>query len=106
MLLTLSKSLALASSLSFALAATYGVTDNVSGNGFDSWFDYFTAADPTHGRVVYVNQQAAKSQNLTYATGDSFVIRSDSRTYLNPSGPGRNSVRLTSRKFFSRSVAV
>ncbi len=39
-----------------ALAAAYSQTDNISGSGFLSAFNYEAIADPTHGRV-YVNQR-------------------------------------------------
>lgn len=48
----------------------------------------------------------AKSQNLTYASSDHFVLRADSKTTLSPSGLGRNSVRLSSNKQWGTSVLV
>ncbi|KAF5356762.1 hypothetical protein D9756_006725 [Leucocoprinus leucothites] len=90
----------------FALGATYRQTDSHSGSGFLNAFSYEAIADPTHGRVNYVNAATAASQNLTFASGDSFVLRADSHTVLNPSGPGRNSVRLISNKQYTTSVMV
>ncbi len=54
----------------------------------------------------YVDQGTAIAKNLTYASGDTFIIRAGHTTVLTPSGPGRNSVRLMSNKQYTRHVAV
>lgn len=54
----------------------------------------------------YVNAATASSQNLTFSSADHFVVRADFKNVLNPSGPGRNSVRLQSNKRFTTSVSV
>ena len=54
----------------------------------------------------YVTQDVALSNNLTYAHGDTFIIRADSTHYLNSNGPGRNTVRLMSYEQYSNHVAV
>lgn len=110
-----------------ALGASYGLTDNIVGSGFYSAFSFQNIADPTHGRVWvaycpiscsallifvhvlyrnYVNQATAQSQNLTFASSDSFILRADYKTVLNPSGAGRNSVRIRSNKVYTTHVAV
>lgn len=89
-----------------ALGASYGLTDNIVGSGFYSAFSFQNIADPTHGRVNYVNQATAQSQNLTFASSDSFILRADYKTVLNPSGAGRNSVRIRSNKVYTTHVAV
>jgi hypothetical protein len=53
-----------------------------------------------------VDAGTAAGQNLTFASGDHFILRADSHTVLNPSGPGRNSVRLVSNKQYTTSVMV
>jgi hypothetical protein len=54
----------------------------------------------------YVNAATAASQNLTFASANSFVVRADSKTVLNPSGPGRQALRQSCAKikllFFQR----
>lgn len=50
--------------------------------------------------------QQAQQLNLTYASADHFVLRADYKTTLNPSGPGRNSVRIASNKQYKTSVLV
>lgn len=44
----------------------------------------------------YVDQPTAQAQNLTFASGNTFIMRADFTSTLNPSGPGRNSVRIQS----------
>ncbi|KAG1765439.1 glycoside hydrolase family 16 protein [Suillus occidentalis] len=44
--------------------------------------------------------------NLTYATGNTFIMRADDTTVLTPSGPGRNSVRIRSNRQYTQHVVV
>ncbi|KAG5651997.1 hypothetical protein H0H81_006649 [Sphagnurus paluster] len=95
--------------LSFAgssLAATYGLSDNIVGSSFLTAFNFQAIADPTHGRVNYVDKATAQSQNLTFASSDTFILRADFKTKLSASGPGRNSVRIRSNKVYTNHVAV
>lgn len=46
------------------------------------------------------------SENLTYATDTSFVMRADSTTILNSAGPGRKSNRIKSNAQYNTHVAV
>ncbi|PFH48249.1 glycoside hydrolase family 16 protein [Amanita thiersii Skay4041] len=89
-----------------ALTAAYTLSDNIIGSGFYNAFDFEAIADPTHGRVNYVSQSTAQSQNLTFASSNSFILRADFKTVLSPSGPGRNSVRIRSKKTYTTHVAV
>lgn len=98
--------LVLASGFSHVSAATYNLQDNYVGNGFLSGFVHEAISDPTHGRVNYVDQGTALSKNLTFANGNTFVIRADSTTSLSASGPGRNSVRVRSQKTYTTHVAM
>ncbi|KAF8708398.1 glycoside hydrolase family 16 protein, partial [Rhizoctonia solani] len=102
----LALSLATLAAASVARAATYSVTDTFIGSSFLSGFTHEAIADPTHGRVNYVDQSTAVSRNLTFASGNTFIMRADSTTTLNPSGPGRNSVRIQSRKQWSTHVEI
>jgi len=87
-------------------AATYSVTDSVSGSGFLSAFSHESISDPTGGRVNYVTQSVALTKNLTFASGDTFIMRADHTTVLSPGGPGRDSVRILSNKKYSTHVVV
>ncbi|EDR02394.1 glycoside hydrolase family 16 protein [Laccaria bicolor S238N-H82] len=94
------------SPLPLVLGATYLLTDNIVGKTFYSNFDWEAIPDPTHGRVNYVNSATSSSQNLTFATSDTFILRTDFKTVLDPNGPGRNSVRIRSKKTYTTHVAV
>ncbi|KAH0832128.1 family 16 glycosyl hydrolase [Lanmaoa asiatica] len=85
---------------------TYSKSVDVTGAGFYDEFRFDNSADPTHGRVTYVDQQVAQEYNLTYATDDIFIVRADYSTYLMPSDPGRKSVRIISYRQFSTFVAM
>lgn len=54
----------------------------------------------------YVDQATALSKNLTYANGDTLILRADDTTVLDPSGPGRDSVRIRSINTYTTHVAV
>ena len=54
----------------------------------------------------YVDQGTALAQNLTYASGDTLILRADDTTVLSASDPGRNSVRLQSNNVYSNHVTV
>ncbi|EJF56125.1 endo-beta-glucanase [Dichomitus squalens LYAD-421 SS1] len=89
-----------------ALGATYAQTDSYQGSDFLSGFTHEAIADPTHGRVNYVDQATAVAQNLTYASGDTLILRADDTTVLSASDPGRSSVRLQSNNVYSNHVTV
>lgn len=97
---------ALASLLTSVKGATYSRTDRVAGEGFNDFFEYQAIADPTNGRVNYVDQATAQAQNLTYGYGDTFVLRADSTNVVAPGSRGRNSVRIRSRQTFTTHVAT
>ncbi|KAH9938887.1 endo-beta-glucanase [Epithele typhae] len=98
------------------LAATYGQADSFEGAGFYDGFTFMAISDPTEGRVRtliptypyrnYVDRATAVSQNLTYGSGDTFILRADSTTTLAASDPGRNSVRLQSNKLYNTHVTM
>ncbi|KAF8558266.1 endo-beta-glucanase [Imleria badia] len=85
---------------------TYSKALDITGAGFYDEFSFVASADPTHGRVKYVDQQTAQQDNLTYATLDSFILRADYKTYLAPSDPGRKSVRIQSNRQFTTFVGI
>ena len=45
-------------------------------------------------------------RNLTYAGFDTFILQADHKTVLDPDGPGRDSVRIISRKAYTQHIAV
>jgi hypothetical protein len=54
----------------------------------------------------YVDQSTAVAKNLTYAHGNTLILRADHTTKLSSSGPGRDSVRIRSVKTYTTHVAV
>lgn len=91
---------------SLVFAASYTLSDNFVGSGFLSGFTHEAIADPTNGRVTYVDQATALADNLTFASDSSFVMRADDTTTLSASDPGRNSVRIKSVNTYTTHVAV
>jgi len=89
-----------------ALAGTYLLSDEIIGSDFYTAFNWEAIEDPTRGRVTYVDQNDSQNQNLTFASSDSFILRTDFQTVLSPDGPGRNSVRIKSQKTYSTHVVV
>ncbi|KAG2160252.1 glycoside hydrolase family 16 protein [Suillus bovinus] len=100
---TVNASFILASLAALTLAgAVYTLDDSIVGEGFYSSFNFEAIADPTNGRVIYVDQQTAQMLNLTYATSNTFIMRADDTTVLTSSGPGRNSVRIRSNRQYKQ----
>ncbi|KAH9923010.1 endo-1,3(4)-beta-glucanase-like protein [Amylocystis lapponica] len=89
-----------------ALAATYNLNANYVGTDFLSSWTHETISDPTGGRVNYVDQSTALADNLTYASGNTLIMRTDDTTVLSSSGAGRNSVRLKSNAQYTTHVVV
>ena len=54
----------------------------------------------------YVDEATAQSKNLTYANGNTFILRADDTTVLSASDPGRDSVRMQSNNQYSTHVTV
>ncbi|KIK89907.1 glycoside hydrolase family 16 protein [Paxillus rubicundulus Ve08.2h10] len=86
--------------------ATYTKSERIAGEDFYNSFNFEAIADPTHGRVNYVDQETAVNLGLTFAIDDTFFLRADDTTVLSASGPGRNSVRIRSNKKYTTHVAV
>lgn len=95
---------------SFAFIGPIGhdwfLTSNIVGSAFYSAFDWEDIVDPTHGRVNYVDELTSIKRNLTYATFDSFILQADHKTVLDPGGPGRDSVRIISKKAYTQHIAI
>ncbi|EAU81588.1 endo-1,3(4)-beta-glucanase [Coprinopsis cinerea okayama7 len=86
--------------------STYSLRKGIQGESFYDDFVWESIADPTHGRVNYVDQETSRWQNLTFATRDSFILRTDSTNIIPTDGPGRNSVRLRSKEKFKTHVSI
>ncbi|KAB5591106.1 Endo-1,3(4)-beta-glucanase [Ceratobasidium theobromae] len=84
--------------VSLARAATYAISDTFIGPSFLTGFNHQVISVPTHA--------TAQNLNLTFASSDTFIMRADSTTVLSTSGPGRNSVRIVSKKQWSTHVEI
>lgn len=91
---------------SLVSAASYTLSDNYVGSEFLSTFNWEDIADPTNGRVNYLDQATALADNLTFTSSDTLILAADSTTTLSASGPGRNSVRIRSDKAYTTHVVV
>jgi len=89
-----------------AISTTYNIADTYIGTEFLSGFTWETEADPTNGRVTYISQATALADNLTYASGNTFIMRADDTTVLSSSGPGRNSIRIHSNNVYTNSLTI
>ncbi|KAJ7259093.1 endo-beta-glucanase [Mycena haematopus] len=99
--------ISIASTVSSAFAGTYSRSENIVGRGFYDSFEFEDILDPTNGRTNYVSEAAAKDQNLTYASENTFILRADSTTVIKDSSDtGRNSFRIRSHKAYNTHVAV
>ncbi|KAF7293359.1 Glycoside hydrolase family 16 protein [Mycena kentingensis (nom. inval.)] len=87
-------------------AGSYRRAEHIVGNDFFHAFDWDAIPDPTNGRVNYTDKATARALHLTTATKDKFILRSDATTVLDPLGPGRNSVRLVSKRAYRTHVTV
>jgi len=89
----------------FQLAHSAYVLDKTySGTSFFDGWDFFTAGDPTHGYVDYVDRNAAQSHGLINATSSQVYIGTDYKNQA--SGRGRQSVRLTSKTVFNSGLFI
>jgi hypothetical protein len=117
--------LALLAAVPMVLTGTvYNLVDDITGNNFLSAFEHQDFPDPTHGRVCvnpmcysrsfayrstnrqYVDQPTATQNNLTFVSQNTIIMRADSTKTLDPSGPGRMSIRVQSLKQYTTHVAV
>ncbi|KAG8997293.1 hypothetical protein FRB94_001089 [Tulasnella sp. JGI-2019a] len=54
----------------------------------------------------YVDQKTAISKNLSYTNSNTLIMRADYTTALSSSGPGRDSVRIQSKKAYGFGVTI
>ncbi|PWN53959.1 hypothetical protein IE53DRAFT_383485 [Violaceomyces palustris] len=85
-----------------ASAATWNQTSSFYGQDFYKW-DFFNQTDPTNGLVRYLPLANAKYANLTYAEGNTFVMKVDT---VEQALDGRQSIRISSPDSYSDGVYV
>lgn len=85
----------------------YQLVDMWEGANFFSGFDFFVGEDPTKGFVTYLDQAAAEGAGLARLTdGGNVYMGVDDQTVLSPSGPGRKSVRIESKKAYEKGLFI
>jgi len=84
--------------------ASYVLTDLWQGNTFFNNFNFFTAADPTHGYVTYVDYNTAQKNGLISTSANSIIMKADDTNVA--SGSGRMSVRIESYKTFNAGLFI
>eukprot|EP01119_Soliformovum_irregulare_P003953 TRINITY_DN14982_c0_g1_i1.p1 TRINITY_DN14982_c0_g1~~TRINITY_DN14982_c0_g1_i1.p1 ORF type:complete len:306 (-),score=70.62 TRINITY_DN14982_c0_g1_i1:40-957(-) len=89
--------------LFFFCASAWRLTDSFVGNNFYNGFDFNTYADPTHGFVKFVDEATARADGLIWTKDDYVYMGSD---HKNHAPNGRNSIRVTTKKSWSRGLFV
>ncbi|KAH7910586.1 concanavalin A-like lectin/glucanase domain-containing protein [Hygrophoropsis aurantiaca] len=84
----------------------YALNASFEGRDFLTAFNWETIDDPTHGRVNYVNKDMALQNNLTFASGNKFVMRADDRNVVLSQARGRDSIRITSYAAYEDSLLI
>ncbi|GLB12277.1 hypothetical protein AtubIFM57258_009560 [Aspergillus tubingensis] len=100
-------SLALSSMILPAAASGYQLVETWKGEDFLTAFDFYTGADPTNGFVTYANQSYAESKGLVKVNSNgTFYMGVDHTTKLSTNGPGRESVRIGSNKYYDEGLFI
>ncbi|KAH6845225.1 concanavalin A-like lectin/glucanase domain-containing protein, partial [Chaetomium sp. MPI-CAGE-AT-0009] len=93
----------LALTASSVRAASYNIVDTFDASNFFTEFDFFTEPDPTHGFVKYVDSATASRDGLAgYADGGVYL----GVDYTNTTTTGRPSVRVTSKKAYTKGLFI
>ncbi|KAH8705994.1 hyaluronidase [Talaromyces proteolyticus] len=94
-------------SLLFGAGVTgLNLTWNIDSSNFLDNFDFFTDSDPTGGFVKYVDQGTASSGGLFSTNNNQIYLGADHTNTVSVSGPGRNSVRVTSKNAFNNGILI
>ncbi|KIJ18732.1 glycoside hydrolase family 16 protein [Paxillus involutus ATCC 200175] len=83
-----------------SLTDQYVLNTSFVGSEFFQGFTWQDIDDPTHGYVNYVDKETAVERNLSYATQDTFIMRADDWSVVEPGARGRDSVRLQSQNAY------
>ncbi|KAF1998538.1 glycoside hydrolase family 16 protein [Amniculicola lignicola CBS 123094] len=96
------------SAISGTSATLYSIGDSYAGETFLDGFDFFTAADPTHGFVRYQSRAVGESTGLVDMIGEATYLGVD---YVNPevvtnNGDGRPSIRIETTKSYTKGLFI
>lgn len=94
----------LASQVAAQGKSTYTIDTVYDSTNFFTDFDFFSAEDPTHGYVEYVDSQTANAEGLAGLSYGGIYMGVDTVT-MNPP-KGRKSVRVTSQKAFTHGLFI
>ena len=86
-----------------ASSSTYSIVDVFNSTNFFNQFDFFTQPDPTHGFVKYVDVATANRNGLAGFTQGGVYLGVD---YTNTTTTGRASVRVTSKKSYTKGLFI
>ncbi|KAF7954525.1 hypothetical protein EAE96_005645 [Botrytis aclada] len=85
----------------------YHLDSKYEGATFFSGWQFFTDPDPTHGYVTYVDEGVARTNQLINTdTYGPLYMGVNHTTFLDPAGPGRKSVRITSQKSWTHGLFI
>ncbi|EAW18996.1 putative GPI anchored endo-1,3(4)-beta-glucanase [Aspergillus fischeri NRRL 181] len=103
----IASSLVSATALEARQSQTYQLAESWQGESFINDWNFFDRADPTNGYVTYVNQSFAEQSGLVKVTqSGSFYMGVDYESTLNPNGPGRESVRIETKNYYTEGLYV
>jgi hypothetical protein len=87
-------------------APTYQLADMYKGQNFFNDWTFFTAPDPTHGNVNFLDATTAASAQLAYVDANgTAIMAADDTQHLAP-GANRNSVRIGSNKAYDGGLFI
>ncbi|KAI0786691.1 glycoside hydrolase family 16 protein [Abortiporus biennis] len=88
-------------------SATFTHSITYKGDSFFDGFNFFTAPDPTHGWVDYVDATTAQQGNLTGvdSSNNVFLRPNDLDVITDPNGK-RQSIRIQSKQPFTKGVVI
>jgi len=90
--------------LCIAVSYAYDLHAKYQGDTFFNAWNFFTAGDPTHGTVDYVNQQTAQQKGYIKTQNNGTYIGCDTTTKA--TGRGRGSVRITTKEAFNQGLFI
>ncbi|KAI9666365.1 MAG: hypothetical protein M1821_004301 [Bathelium mastoideum] len=92
--------------MTLAVAKGYNLIDTYNAG---NWLDRFTVeniGDPTGGFVTYVDEGTATSNGYISTANNQVYMGVDHNSVLSPSGPGRNSIRLSSNSAYTHYLMI
>ena len=92
--------------MSLAAANAYSLVDTYDAS---NWLEQFTVeniGDPTGGFVTYVDEGTATSNGYISTANNQVYMGVDHTSVLSPSGPGRNSIRLSSNPAYTHYLMI